>query len=67
MDKMLHKDNVRMCLCLGWFHMLSINELENEVKRLEAKQKYITCETFTHQINKIKEYLYVIHVEEPTP
>ncbi len=60
LEKRLRHDNVRMCLCLGWFHMLSINDLENEVKRLEGRGTPLQpggMGDFVPYINRIKEYL----------
>jgi len=62
-DVINHKDNVRLCLSLGWVHMLEKKDLENELLRLEEKQKHYIqfCDEYiaktNKQINKIKKLL----------
>ena len=55
-----HQDNVRMCVNMGWFHLLPTAELEAELKRLEGKQRDFMKEYIERtntKINQIKAIL----------
>ena len=53
-DKLLHDENVRMCIRLDFFHMLERQDLEDELKRLDEKhQRYLkTTNEWTDRTNK---------------
>ena len=38
-DQFIRRENVRMCFQLDLFHLLTIKDLEDEVKRLNEKQE----------------------------
>jgi hypothetical protein len=62
-DAAIRKDNVHLCLGLGWYHMLERNDLETELRRLEEKNRLFlvyadTCIAMTSErIKKIKTFL----------
>ena len=62
-DKLLHDENVRMCIRLNLFHKLERKDLEDELKRLDEKhQRYLKCinentERTHEKMNQIKEFM----------
>ena len=62
-DKLLHDENVRMCIRLNLFHKLELKDLEDELKRLDEKhQRYLKCfnectERTHEKMNQIKEFI----------
>ncbi len=62
-DKLLHDENVRMCIRLNLFHKLERKDLEDELKRLDEKhQRYLLCinectERTLEKMNQIKEFI----------
>ena len=62
-DDIIQRDNVRLCLSLGWYHMLERSNLETELRRLEEKNRFLleyadTCIAITSEkIKRIRSVL----------